>query len=187
MTTAQWEFWIDRGGTFTDIVARTPAGEIKTHKLLSENPEQYEDAALAGIRHFLDCGQKDAIPADKINAIKMGTTVGTNALLERKGDPTVLVITRGLKDQLRIGYQNRPKLFERQIHLPEMLYSDVIEATERVSANGDIVTPLDEESLRADLERARSAGINSCAIAFLHGYRYHAHEARAAEIAAELG
>ena len=187
MTTGQWEFWIDRGGTFTDIVARTPEGEIKTHKLLSENPEQYDDAALAGIRHFLGLGQDEPIPADKINTIKMGTTVGTNALLERKGDPTVLVITRGLKDQLRIGYQNRPKLFERHIHLPEMLYSDVIEADERVSASGDIVTPLDETTLRSDLERARAAGIDSCAIAFLHGYRYHDHEARAAEIAVELG
>jgi len=187
MTTGQWEFWIDRGGTFTDIVARTPEGEIKTHKLLSENPEQYDDAALAGIRHFLGLGQDEPIPADKINTIKMGTTVGTNALLERKGDPTVLVITRGLKDQLRIGYQNRPKLFERHIHLPEMLYSDVIEADERVSASGDIVTPLDETALRSDLERARAAGIDSCAIAFLHGYRYHDHEARAAEIAVELG
>lgn len=187
MTQGKWEFWVDRGGTFTDIVAKRPDGEIQIHKLLSENAEQYEDAALAGIRYFLGLGRDDDIPAIKINAIKMGTTVGTNALLERKGDPTVLVITRGLKDQLRIGYQHRPKLFERHIRLPEMLYSDAIEATERVSADGDIITPLDETALRADLKRARESGIDSCAIVFLHGYRYHSHEIRAAEIAAELG
>src|SRR5687767_10836301 len=122
---AGWQFWIDRGGTFTDIVARTPQGELITHKLLSENPEQYRDAAIAGIRHLLKVPPKAAIPVEKIEAVKMGTTVATNALLERKGEPTVLFTTRGFRDQLRIAYQNRPRIFDRNIRLPELLYRKV--------------------------------------------------------------
>lgn len=182
-----WEFWIDRGGTFTDIVAKTPNGEIKTHKMLSENPERYKDAAVAGIRHFLNLDEQDAVPSEKVNAIKMGTTVGTNALLERKGDQTVLVITKGLRDQLRIGYQNRPKLFVRNIELPEMLYCDVIEADERISAHGDIVRDLNEGQLKKDLQDIYDRGIRSCAIAFLHGYRYQDHEKRAVDVARDIG
>ncbi len=182
-----WEFWIDRGGTFTDIVAKTPTGEIKTHKMLSENPERYKDAAVAGIRYFLGVSDQDDIPAEKIDAIKMGTTVGTNALLERKGDKTVLVMTKGLRDQLRIGYQNRPKLFVQNIELPEMLYCDVIEADERMSAHGDVVRPIDESKLRADLQKAYNSGIRGCAIAFMHGYRYQDHEKKAGEIARDIG
>src|SRR5256886_16260392 len=130
----RWQFWIDRGGTFTDIVARRPDGSIATHKLLSENPEHYRDAALAGIRHALGVASGAAIPAEYIEAVNMGTTVATNALLERKGDRTVLFITRGFRDALRIAYQNRPRLFDRHIVLPEMLYSGVFEVEERIGA-----------------------------------------------------
>ena len=129
-----WDFWIDRGGTFTDIVARRPDGSLATHKLLSENPEQYRDAAIAGIRHLLEVPAGEPIPVEKIEAVKMGTTVATNALLERKGEPTVLFITRGFRDQLRIAYQNRPRIFDRHIRLPELLYSAVVEVNERVGA-----------------------------------------------------
>lgn len=128
---SRWDFWIDRGGTFTDVVARDPDGEILTAKLLSENPDQYPDAALEGIRRFLGLGSDEPIPAARINAVKMGTTVATNALLERKGDRTLLVTTKGLRDQLRLGYQNRPRLFDRHIVLPELLYEQVIEADDR--------------------------------------------------------
>jgi len=168
----QWDFWVDRGGTFTDIVARDPKGDLHTRKLLSENPEQYEDAALEGIRGFLGLASTDPIPTAKVNSVKMGTTVATNALLERQGDPLVLVITKGLKDQLRLGYQARPNLFDRQIVLPEMLYSQVIEADERMRADGTVEAPLDEEALRRDLKAAREAGINAVAIVLAHGYRY---------------
>ncbi|HVZ36548.1 MAG TPA: hydantoinase/oxoprolinase N-terminal domain-containing protein, partial [Polyangiaceae bacterium] len=128
----KWQFWIDRGGTFTDVVGRRPDGEIVTLKLLSEHPERYQDAALEGIRRLLGLRQDAPIPADQIEAVKMGTTVATNALLERKGEPTLLLITRGFRDQLRIAYQNRPKLFARRIELPEMLYRKVVEIDERV-------------------------------------------------------
>ena len=131
---SRWQFWIDRGGTFTDIVARAPDGRLLTHKLLSDNPEQYADAAVAGIRHLLGVAADAPIPVASIEAVKMGTTVATNALLERKGEPTVLVITKGFRDALRIAYQNRPKRFARHIVLPELLYSRVIEANERIGA-----------------------------------------------------
>ena len=127
-----WQFWVDRGGTFTDIVARRPDGSLTTHKLLSENPERYRDAAVEGIRRLLDLPPGAPIPAADIAAVKMGTTVATNALLERKGERTVLVITRGFADALRIGYQNRPKLFVRRIELPTLLYERVIEVDERM-------------------------------------------------------
>ena len=184
---SRWDFWIDRGGTFTDVVARDPEGAIHTAKLLSENPEQYEDAALAGIRGFLGLGPTDAIPADRINAVKMGTTVATNALLERKGDRTLLVITKGLRDQLRLAYQNRPRLFDRHIVLPELLYEQVIEADERMLADGTVETPLDEAALARDLAAAKASGIDAVAIVFVHAYRHTAHEKRAAELAREAG
>src|SRR5262245_8144718 len=160
-----WEFWIDRGGTFTDIVARTPRGELQTLKLLSVNPGRYEDAAVAGIEQLLA-----AAPAAerRIDAVKMGTTVATNALLERRGEPTVLVITAGLKDAIRIGGQQRPDIFALDIRLPEMLYTRVVEAHERVSAAGDVLAPLDESRLLADLTAARAAGLRSAAIVLLH-------------------
>ncbi|MGA8056031.1 MAG: hydantoinase B/oxoprolinase family protein [Burkholderiales bacterium] len=184
---SRWQFWIDRGGTFTDIVARRPDGTLVTHKLLSENPERYRDAAIAGIRALLGIAADAPIPTDRIEAVKMGTTVATNALLERKGDRTVLLITRGFADQLRIGYQNRPRLFDRHIVLPEMLYSDVVEAHERVGARGDVLEPLDMERARTDLERAYSQGFRSVAIVLMHGYRYTAHERALAALAREVG
>ncbi|MDH4095944.1 MAG: 5-oxoprolinase, partial [Betaproteobacteria bacterium] len=179
----KWQFWIDRGGTFTDIVARRPDGSLATHKLLSENPERYRDAALAGIRHFLG----SEIPVDQIEAVKMGTTVATNALLERKGDRTVLFITRGFRDALRIAYQNRPRIFERHIVLPELLYADVVEVQERIGARGEVILALDEARARADLEKSFRAGFRSIAIVFMHGYRYSQHEARVAELARQVG
>ncbi|PZQ48512.1 MAG: 5-oxoprolinase [Rhodovulum sulfidophilum] len=182
-----WDFWIDRGGTFTDIVARDPGGALRRAKLLSENPEQYADAALHGIRGFLGLGAEDPIPAARVASVKMGTTVATNALLERKGEPVVLVTTRGLGAQLRLGYQNRPRLFDRKIVLPEMLYGRVIEAAERVRADGTVEVPLDEAGLAAGLAAARAEGITACAIVFIHGYRHPAHEARAAELARAAG
>ena len=145
-----WQFWIDRGGTFTDIVARQPDGRLATHKLLSENPGRYADAAIAGIKHFLG----DPVPVEKIDSVKMGTTVATNALLERKGERTALFITRGFRDALRIAYQNRPRIFDRHIVLPEMLYSKVVEVEERIGAKGDVVLPLDAQKALADLKGA---------------------------------
>ena len=185
--TPRWQFWIDRGGTFTDIVARRPDGALVTHKLLSENPEHYDDAALQGIRNLLGLTRHQAIPASSIEAVKMGTTVATNALLERRGDRTVLAITRGFADALRIGYQNRPDIFARSITLPSLVYERVIEAEERISAEGEELEPLNEQALRRDLEAAHADGIRSAAIVFMHGYRYHQHEARAAAIAARIG
>ncbi len=184
---ARWQFWIDRGGTFTDIVGRAPDGVLHTLKLLSENPEQYADAAVEGIRRLLQLREGEAITPDRVECVKMGTTVATNALLERKGERTLLVTTRGFRDALRIAYQARPRLFERHIVLPELLYERVIEADERVGAHGEVVTPLDEPALRAALQSAREAGIAGCAIVFLHGWRYTAHEARAALLAREAG
>ncbi|QYF93168.1 hydantoinase B/oxoprolinase family protein [Massilia sp. PAMC28688] len=182
-----WQFWIDRGGTFTDIVARRPDGQLVTHKLLSENPEQYRDAAVAGIRHLLGLAPGAPIPVTAIEAVKMGTTVATNALLERKGEPTALAITRGFRDALRIAYQNRPRLFDRHIVLPELLYSRVVEIDERMGAHGEVVQPLDEAGLRVQLQALHDQGLRSLAIVFMHGYRYHAHEAAAARIARDIG
>ncbi|HBI70868.1 MAG TPA: 5-oxoprolinase, partial [Massilia sp.] len=172
-----WQFWIDRGGTFTDIVARRPDGQLVTHKLLSENPEQYRDAAVAGIRHLLGVAAGGPLPAARGSAVKMGTTVATNALLERKGEPTALAITRGFRDALRIAYQNRPRLFDRHIVLPELLYAQVVEIDERMGAHGDVVQPLDEAAARAGLQQAYERGLRALAIVFMHGYRYTAHEA----------
>ncbi len=183
----QWQIWIDRGGTFTDIVARKPDGRLVTHKLLSENPEKYQDAAIYGIRQLLDIADSCPISEESIGSVKMGTTVATNALLERKGDRTLLVTTKGFGDALRIGYQTRPELFARHIVLPEMLYQEVLEIPERLSAHGDIITPLDEESAKIGLKRAFNLGIRAVAIVFMHGYRYPEHEVRVAEIARETG
>lgn len=183
----RWQFWIDRGGTFTDIVGRRPDGSLVTHKLLSENPEQYRDAAVAGIRHLLGLATGEPITPERVECVKMGTTVATNALLERKGEPTLLVTTRGFRDALRIAYQDRPRLFERHIVLPELLYTRVIEAQERIGADGAVVEPLDEAHLRERLWAAFDAGLRSVAIVFMHGYRYPAHEVAAAKLARELG
>ena len=182
-----WNFWIDRGGTFTDIVGRAPDGNLKTHKLLSDNPRRYADAAVQGIRDLLELGTDEVIPLDKIETVKMGTTVATNALLERQGEPTLLVTTKGFADILRIGYQTRPDLFALEIELPEMLYTEVLEVEERVGADGEVLTRLDENAARAGLQQARAQGLNSVAIVLLHGYRYTTHEARLAVIARELG
>jgi len=183
----RWQFWIDRGGTFTDIVGRRPDGSLVTHKLLSDNPEQYRDAAVAGIRHLLGLAPGAPITAAQVECVKMGTTVATNALLERKGEPTLLVTTQGFRDALRIAYQNRPRLFDRHIVLPELLYSAVVEAHERVGAHGETVTPLDEVHLRQALQAHYQQGLRSVAIVFLHGYRYTAHEQAAARLAREIG
>jgi len=184
---SRWDFWIDRGGTFTDVVARRPDGAVITRKLLSENPEQYQDAAIQVIRDALDLAPGDTIPSAQIGAVKMGTTVATNALLERTGDRTVLAITRGFADALRIGYQNRPRLFDRHIVLPEMLYEQVVEIDERLDAGGEVLRPLDEASARQALADAFAAGIRSVAIVLMHGYRYPGHERRVAAIARDVG
>ena len=183
----KWQFWIDRGGTFTDIVAKRPDGQLVTHKLLSENPEQYRDAAVAGIRHLLGLAANAPITAAQVECVKMGTTVATNALLERKGEPTLLVTTQGFRDALRIAYQNRPRLFDRRIVLPELLYARVIEAKERMGAHGELVQALDVESLRKQLQDAFDAGLRSVAIVFMHGYRYTDHEVQAKELAEQIG
>jgi 5-oxoprolinase (ATP-hydrolysing) len=182
-----WQFWIDRGGTFTDIVARRPDGALVTHKLLSENPGRYRDAALAGIRALLQVSPGQPIPGEKIEAVKMGTTVATNALLERKGSRTVLFITRGFRDALRIAYQNRPRIFDRHIVLPEMLYSKVVEVEERVGAHGEIVFPLNINATEVGLRKAYTEGYRSVAIVFMHGYRFPEHEAKVADLASRIG
>jgi 5-oxoprolinase (ATP-hydrolysing) len=183
----RWQFWIDRGGTFTDIVAKRPDGGLVTQKLLSENPEQYRDAAVAGIRRVLGTDAGQPIPVESIEVVKMGTTVATNALLERKGEPTVLAITRGFHDALRIAYQNRPRLFDRHIVLPELLYSDVIEIDERIGARGETVVPLDVESATAALRAAYAKGFRAIAIVFMHGYRHTQHEETIGRLAREIG
>ncbi|NUT00210.1 MAG: 5-oxoprolinase [Sphingomonas sp.] len=176
-----WNFAIDRGGTFTDVIAWNGDGRFRTEKLLSENPDQYEDAATEGVRRIL--GKEEGT----LGEVRMGTTVATNALLERKGARVALAITRGFGDALRIGYQARPEIFARHIVLPEQPYETVIEIVERVGAGGEIVTPLDEERVRADLERVRESGIDALAIVLMHGWRFAEHERRVAEIARELG
>src|SRR3984957_14672606 len=183
----RWQFWIDRGGTFTDIVGYAPDGGLHTEKLLSENPSQYDDAAVEGIRRLLKLARGESITAERVACVKMGTTVATNALMERKGERTLLVITRGFRDALRIATQARPRLFDRHIVLPELLYERVIEAKERVSARGETVEPLDESALAAQMQTAFDDGIRSCAIVFLHGYRYVRHELAAEGVARRIG
>ena len=182
-----WQFWVDRGGTFTDIVAKTPEGELQTHKLLSENPEVYPDAAVHGIRELLGLGPDDTIPSGQIGAVKMGTTVATNALLERKGERTLLLITQGMRDLLRIGYQNRPRLFDLNIELPELLYDDVIEIEERIGADGETITALDTTHAREALSRAYGKGYRSVAIALMHSYRFPDHEQKLGQMAEQSG
>src|SRR6266496_4282607 len=183
----RWEFWIDRGGTFTDVVARRPDGTLAVHKLLSENPGAYADPAVAGIRQLLGIAPGQDIPAERIAVVRLGTTVATNALLERTGEPCVLVITAGFADALRIAYQDRPRIFDREIVRPDLLYSRVIEATERVGADGEVLIPLDEDAVAAGLRSAYEDGLRSAAVVCLHGYRYPAHEARIGEIATGTG
>src|SRR5215472_8794597 len=185
--TGRWKFWIDRGGTFTDVVALRPDGALAVHKLLSENPSRYADPAVAGIRYLLGVRSGEPIPAEQIEEVRLGTTVATNALLERTGEPTVLVITAGFADALLIGYQDRPKIFERQITRPPMLYSRVIEAIERVSAHGEVIRPLDIAAVARDLRAAYADGFRAVAVVCLHGYRYPEHERRIADIAAAIG
>ncbi|MEY8828163.1 hydantoinase B/oxoprolinase family protein [Sedimentitalea sp. XS_ASV28] len=181
----QWEFWIDRGGTFTDLVARRPDGTLATHKLLSENPERYADAAVQGIREIMEVD--GAFPDGAIGAVKMGTTVATNALLERKGEPVLLMITKGFRDLLQIGYQTRPRLFDLHIVRPELLYHTVAEMDERLDADGKVIRPLDETATRAALESAYDSGLRAVAIAGLHAYLNPVHEKRVAEMAREIG
>lgn len=183
---SRWQFWIDRGGTFTDIVARSPEGKLSTHKFLSENPERYQDAALYGIRKILGL-EETAVLSDVVSAVKMGTTVGTNALLERKGAPTALLITAGLKDCLRIGYQNRPEIFALRIRLPEMLYQTVLEIDERFDVQGRVLRPLHTERTKRQLQRIYDSGIRSVAIVLMHAWRYPAHEQLLVQLAQEIG
>jgi 5-oxoprolinase (ATP-hydrolysing) len=184
---SRWQFWIDRGGTFTDLVGRDPEGGLHTLKLLSENPEQYKDAAVEGIRRLLKLAPGEAVTPERVECVKMGTTVATNALLERKGEPTVLVTTTGFRDALRIATQARPRLFDRRIVLPELLYQRVIEAGERMDAQGGVVQLLDEHALTTALQDAFDAGLRACAIVFMHGWRYAAHELAAERIARAIG
>ena len=182
-----WQFWVDRGGTFTDIVARKPDGSLQTHKLLSENPERYKDAAVQGVRDLMGLAADADIPPGTIKAVKMGTTVATNALLERKGERTVLFITKGLRDLLRIGYQNRPRLFDLNIQLPELLYEDAIEVEERLDAEGNVVLALDAQKARAALCDAYGKGYRSIAVALMHSYRFPDHEKQIGAMAAQIG
>jgi 5-oxoprolinase (ATP-hydrolysing) len=182
-----WRFWIDRGGTFTDVVARRPDGTLATRKLLSEDPGRYEDAAVQGVRDLLGLKNGDAIPSEVVAEVRMGTTVATNALLERRGEPTLLVTTRGFGDALRIGYQDRPDIFALDIRLPQPVYDRVLEVDERVGADGAVVVPLDEEGGRRGLDEARHAGYRAVAVALMHGYRYPEHERRVAQLARAAG
>ncbi len=182
-----WCFWIDRGGTFTDVVALSPQGEVVTRKLLSAHPERYKDAAIQGIRDLLGVGAGEPLPAGRIASVKMGTTVATNALLERQGEAVALVVTEGFRDLLRIGYQNRPRIFDRRIVLPDRLEERVIEARERLDAEGAVLTPLDVEAVRAELQDAFDGGVRAVAIVLMHGYRYPRHEEAIAAIAQAIG
>src|SRR5580765_5109125 len=167
-----WDFWIDRGVTFTDIIGRRPDGTLVPRKLLSENPEAYRDAAVQGIRDLLGLKPAEPIPPGRIGAVKMGTTVATNALLERKGERTLLLITKGFRDALKIGYQARPKIFARHIIKPDMLYERVAEVDERVRADGIVERALDLDGARRALETAKADGIAAVAIVFMHAYRF---------------
>ena len=182
-----WDFWIDRGGTFTDVVGRRPDGTLTAHKLLSENPEAYADAAVQGIRDLLGLKAGEPIPAGRVGAVKMGTTVATNALLERKGERTLLLITKGFRDALKIGYQARPKIFARHIIKPDMLYERVAEVDERVRADGTVERAPDLSAVRRDLEAAKADGIVAVAIVFMHAYRFPEHEKQVGRLARDMG
>src|SRR5262245_14213171 len=185
--TPLWDFWIDRGGTFTDVVGRRPDGTLIAHKLLSENPEAYADAAVQGIRDLLGLKSGEVIPPGRVGAVKMGTTVATNALLERKGERTLLLITKGFRDALKIGYQARPQIFARHIIKPDMLYERVAEVGERVRADGTVEAEPDLAAVRADLEAAKADGIKAVAIVFMHAYRFPEHETRVGTLARDMG
>src|SRR5499425_3033441 len=186
-TDGTWDFWIDRGGTFTDVIGRRPNGALVAHKLLSDNPEAYGDAAVQGIRNLIGVKPDEPIPQGIIGSVKMGTTVATNALLERKGERTLLLITKGFRDALKIGYQARPKIFARHIIKPQMLYERVVEVDERVRADGTVEKEPDLVAVRAELSAALAAGIKAVAIVFMHAYRYCEHEQRVAALAREIG
>src|SRR6266852_7165615 len=183
----RWDFWIDRGGTFTDVIGRRPDGTLIAHKLLPENPEAYPDAAVQGIRDLIGLEPGEPIPAGVIGAVKMGTTVATNALLERRGERTLLLVTKGFRDALKIGYQARPKIFARHIIKPEMLFERVVEVAERVRADGTVEAAPDLEAVRTDLERALGDGIKAAAIVFMHSYHHPGHEREVAALARALG
>ena len=187
MSKKQWQFWVDRGGTFTDVVARHPDGQLTSHKYLSENPERYEDAAVFAMREIMQVSDTCPFPSEDVACIKMGTTVATNALLEREGEPTLLLITKGYKDALLIGQQHRADLFALNPTRPRPLYTNVIEADERIGAHGDIIKEIDETSIRVSLQTAYAEGLRSIAIVFMHGYRFPEHEKLAAKIAEEIG
>src|SRR5271170_1220275 len=182
-----WDFWIDRGGTFTDVVGRRPNGTLVAHKLLSENPEAYTDAAVQGIRDLLGLKADEPIPPGRVGAVKMGTTVATNALLERKGDRTLLLISKGFRDALKIGYQARPKIFAKHIIKPDMLYERVAEVDERVRADGTVERAVDLDAVRTELVRAKGDGIRAVAIVLMHAYRYSEHEKQVAALARDMG
>src|SRR5438552_2132182 len=182
-----WDFWIDRGGTFTDVIARRPDGTLVAHKLLSDNPEAYGDAAVQGIRNLIGIDSREPIPPGMIGSVKMGTTVATNALLERKGERTLLLITKGFRDALKIGYQARPKIFARHIVKPEIIYERVVEVDERVRADGTVEKEPDLATVRGELAAGLAAGIRAVAIVFMHAYRYADHEQRVAALAREIG
>ncbi|MHA1189342.1 MAG: hydantoinase/oxoprolinase family protein, partial [Alphaproteobacteria bacterium] len=186
-SSAKWDFWVDRGGTFTDVVARDPGGNLSATKLLSENPAAYPDAALEAIRRFLDVPVGTPLPPDRIATVKMGTTVATNALLERQGEPTALLITKGFHDALQIGYQARPDIFAKEIILPELLYSRVEEIAERVRTDGTVEQAPDAAAVRATLRELKDAGFDSLAIVFMHAWKYPAHEAMVAGLARQAG
>jgi len=184
---AGWQFWIDRGGTFTDIIGRAPDGSLKVLKLLSEDRQRYSDASVQGIREILGLVPEEFVPIDKIHSIRMGTTVGTNALLERKGERCALIVNEGFRDILRIGYQNRPDLFALKIELPSMLYEMADEVPGRIDVNGKVLKPLNEEAVRSKLQKIKDRGIDSVAILLMHSYRFPAQERKVASIAREMG
>ncbi len=185
--TSRWDFWIDRGGTFTDVIGRDPSGRLHARKVLSENPEAYKDAAVHGIRTLLGLKAGEPIPSGLVGEVRMGTTVATNALLERKGEPTLLVTTKGFRDALKLGYQARPKIFAKKIVKPDQLYAEVIEVDERVLSDGIVERAPDLAAVRADLQAAYDRGLRAVAIVFMHGYRYPAHEQAVAGVARAIG
>ena len=187
MPAKTWDFWIDRGGTFTDIIGRDPEGALHPRKLLSENPEAYRDAAIQGIRDLLGLSKGEPIPAEIVGEVKMGTTVATNALLERKGDRVLLLITKGFRDALRIAYQARPDIFAKEIILPEQLYERVVEVDERVRADGTVEKLLDIEAVKPAIDQARKDGIDAVAIVLMHAWKFPEHEKAVAKVCRKAG